>query len=216
MKRRDIFILILVWSTAGLLVLIAIFLYLAQTQRTQEGPAPVEALAVPTLPADYQVNYNEYTALNLYPLAEAAARQWQTDVQLVSVEATWNTTAIDKVGNPTPWTFRFYSPSAERTYFVIALPDGRINARQHFLPEPDSPPLVPVPRWTVDSNQAISVWLNAGGGRFLGENPGMEVSAILRYQDAVGTPLWEVNGLTQDHQIPVVVTVDAQSGALVQ
>lgn len=217
MKRRDIFILILVWASAGLLVLIAGFLYLAQSQgRTTavvDAPAPAPA---PTLPNTFQVTFAENTALRLYPIAEAAARSWQADAQLVSAEATWSTTAIDQVGKPTPWSFRFYSVTAQRSYFVTILPDGQINARQHFLAEPNPPGLLPAQRWTVDSNQAIATWLNAGGGTFLGENPGLEVSATLSYQRAGDDVFWHVTGLNQKNQALVSTTVDAQSGAVVE
>lgn len=217
MKRRDIFILILVWAGAGLLVLIAGFLYLAQSQGRPLTTTAVEAPApAPTLPNTFQVTFAENTALQLYPIAEAAARSWQADARLVSAEATWRTTAIDQVGKPTPWSFRFYSVAARRSYFVTILPDGQVNARQHFLTEPNPPGLLPAQRWAVDSNQAIAAWLNAGGGAFLGENPGLEVSAILSYQRAGDGLFWHVTGLNQKNETLVSTTVDAQSGAVVE
>ena len=135
LRRRDILLLFVAW----VFVAVALVVTLMVLRSRSLGPA-----GTPRPAATYTVTFTQVTARGLYPTAEALALAWQPDAQLVSLTTTWRKTAVNLVGQPTTWVFRFYSPSWRHYYFVTVEPDGQAwgveHARQVDLP----PPVIPV------------------------------------------------------------------------
>ncbi|MFN8453597.1 MAG: hypothetical protein U0401_02820 [Anaerolineae bacterium] len=107
LRRQDLILLAGVLSLACVSVLVLTFLILGRQSTMQATPATVVAAPTP----QHVVSYIQVTGLSQFNLAKDAAQQWAADAQLVSANASWpKIISRDQVGEPTPWTYRFYSP----------------------------------------------------------------------------------------------------------
>ncbi|MFW9842916.1 MAG: hypothetical protein ACFFES_18685, partial [Candidatus Thorarchaeota archaeon] len=140
------------------------------------------------------------------------AKSWQPDVELAGASAVWPQTAVNLVGNPVEWQFRFYSPSKNFLYFVSVTPDGQIHGSRHFRSESRPPDTFSVEDWQVDSVQALTGWLDSGGGGFLGQNPGVQVVAQLGLDPASQRLTWSVAGLNDTGEKYWAASIDAITG----
>ena len=207
LRARDILLLLAGWAlvAAVLAVLFVVF------RSRGLGPA-----GTPTPAPTYTVAFTQVTARSLYPVAEGLARAWQPDAQLASLSATWPNTAVNLVGRPTEWNYRFYSPVGLRYYLVTVAPGGQAQGIEHARPVDLPPPLVPVESWGVDSVEALSTWLDYGGGAMLSAKPGIEVSAQLSVPGQGGQPVWAVVGYDTLYNDYLTVVIDAGNGAVLQ
>jgi hypothetical protein len=192
LKRREIILLLAIWGVVGVLLVVAVI-----TLRTMRGGPGAEGpgeLSTPTLVPLYTPPPSEISAKSSYPLALEKAKSWREDAQLVACRGTWEQTAVNLVGQPAQWDYRFYSAQAKTLFFVTVTPDGQVAGTQHMrsLARPPSP--IVVESWQVDSPAALTNWLNAGGGAFLGSRPGIEVAAQLSVRQAGDDPQWTVVG----------------------
>ncbi len=208
MKRRDWIILLAAWLVVAAGLIGGIILL----QSRSESISSLPTVQPPAVVATFTVEYAEVTARRLYPLAEAKAKEWQPDVKLAGVSAAWPQTALNLVGKPVPWQYRFYSPSQNWLYFVSVTPDGQVSGSPHFRSESRPPATFSADAWQIDSVQALAAWLDSGGGRFLGQNPGEQVIAQLGLDPARGRLEWSVAGLDATGQKYWMAVIDAGSG----
>ncbi|GAB4526508.1 MAG: hypothetical protein Kow0063_00830 [Anaerolineae bacterium] len=207
LRARDILLLVVGWSFVAVALVVLVLVFRSRISEPAGVPEPV---------ATHTVVFTQVTALGLYPKAEGVARAWQPDARLVSVTATWRNTAINLVGQPTQWVFRFYSPALRRYYFVTVQPDGQTQAIEHARQVDLSPPGFPVEAWRVNSVEALATWLDYGGGDMLGDMPGIEVSAQLNVPAEGGDPLWTVVGYDARSNAYLTVMVHATSGKVIR
>jgi hypothetical protein len=207
LRRRELLILIGLWLVVGGLLCGGLAWFLASRPAGQESLGPAVAPA-PT----YTVQFQEVTARRLYPAAEALARAWEPDVQLVGAGASWSDTALNLVGNPTDWSFRFYSPARGRLYLASVSAGGQAAGAPHIQRENAPPPAIDLAVWTVDSPQALARWLDGGGGDLLGRSPGVEVTIQLGVDPGSGQAVWVVSGLDSATGQPLAIKVNAATG----
>jgi len=207
LRVRDVLLLFIGWVFV-FAVLVALFVLLRSG-----GAAPT---VVPRPVPTHTVVFTQVTARGLYPTAESLARAWQPDALLVSLTATWRGTAVNLVGQPTQWVFRFYSPSQRRYYFVNVTPDGQAQGIEHARQVDLPPPILSIEAWRVDSVQALTTWLDYGGGAMLGAKPGIEVSAQLNVPTEGGEPTWAVVGFDTASNDFLTVMIHADSGEVLQ
>jgi hypothetical protein len=208
LKRWEIILLLAVWIVVGGLFLVVI----AALRGGSQTPLAAEPPSTPTLAPLYTPPPSEITAKSLYPLAEEKAKGWREDAQLVSARGAWEQTAINLVGQPVQWEYRFYSDASKLLYFVIVTPDGQVAGTQHLRPVYRPPAPLPVESWQVDSPAALTGWLNAGGGAFLGSRPGIQVAAQLSVRQAGANAQWTVVGYDPNNEDDhFAATVDAQT-----
>jgi hypothetical protein len=207
LRARDLLLVIAGWVFIAV-ALVALFVVL-RSRSTQATGAPAPA---PT----YTLVFTQVTARSLYPGAEGLALAWQPDAQLASLTATWRGTAINLVGQPTDWVYRFYSPGWRHYYFVSVKPDGQTQSMEHARQVDPPPPVIPLEGWHVDSVQALTTWLDYGGGAMLGAKPGIEVSAQLSVPSPGGDPVWAVVGYDIESDDYLTVMIHAGSGAVLQ
>ena len=184
LKRRDLIILLVFWLTAACTIGIMVFFFFL---RPSGSTAPV-----------YEVASGEATALTLYPVAEQAARDWEEDTQFVSASASWNEATIADFEQSTEWVYRFYSPGQQRLLFVIVTPDKTVITRSHLRKTRRELRIINPEAWTVDSNQAITDWLNSGGGTWVQQASNRIVSIQLVFDDQVDSPIWIISALNPD------------------
>jgi hypothetical protein len=207
MRARDILLLFVGWVFVAVVLIALVLVFRSRISEPTGGPKPA-----PT----YTVVYTQVTARSLHPTAEGLARAWQPDAQLVSLTATWRGTAVNLVGQPTEWVYRFYSPSQRHYYFVTVTPDGQVQGIEHARKVDLTPPVVPVEAWSVDSVEALATWLDYGGGAMLGARPGIEVSAQLNVPTEGGEPTWAVVGFDTVSNDYLTVMIHADSGQVLQ
>ena len=208
LRARDILLLFMGWLFVAV-ALIALFVVLRS--RSSAATASVSR-PVPT----HTVVFTQVTARSLYPAAEVLAQAWQPDAQLASLTTTWRGTAVNLVGQPTEWVFRFYSPARRHYYFVTVAPDGQAQGIEHARQVDLPPPIVPVEAWHVDSLEALTTWLDSGGGAMLGAKPGIEVTAQLNVPAEGAEPTWAVVGYDAQYNDYLTVMIHAESGEVTQ
>jgi hypothetical protein len=195
LRRRDILILATFWiSTACVVGLMLVFFVLRAS-----------GLSRPT----YRLDAGDITALSLFPLAMEAARDWESDVQFVSASATWNHPSIASLEEPVEWIYRFYSPGLKRLLFVIVTPDQGVIVRPHLERVRRELRIVNPERWQKDSPEAMTIWLNSGGGDWIQQAADRIVSAQLTLDLDSNTPVWTISGLNPETGESIVYTVEA-------
>jgi hypothetical protein len=212
LTRRDMLILFTVWGAAALLLVVAFLTLRAAAHLTP--PAAAITAATPLPSPTYTPVAAEQTARRMYTIAEMVAHGWRADAQLVSCRGRWEQTAVNLVGRPIEWIYRFYSPQSRRLYFVQVEPGGEVHTIQHIPPVAQPPLPLSMEDWQVDSSVALASWLNAGGGRFLGMYPGSTVTAQLNIRVRDLRPLWTVAGHAEKEDALFVTTVDARTGEI--
>ncbi len=133
------------------------------------------------------------SARQAYELAEAAALAWQPDARPATVSAHWRPRQ-GGWSSKVIWTFQFYSPS-NRRLVVIVVDKGLTQLLQESL-SPYELPTFDVERWQVDSQEAVQIWWNNGGGAFHTTHSGVDLVARLQASEAGdGRPVWRVTGI---------------------
>ena len=195
LRRRDIIILVTFWlSIACVVGLILVFFAV----RYSEWSRPV-----------YKLNASQITARSLFPAAQPAARAWENDVRFVSASATWNHASLEDLEKPTEWIYRFYSPGLQRILFVIVTPDQQVVVRPHLEKTRREFRIINPDQWQMDSPEAVTNWLNNGGGEWLKYATDRVVSAQLTQDLKINAPVWTISGLNPETGDSVVYTVPA-------
>jgi hypothetical protein len=140
----------------------------------------------------------QVTARNLYPIAEAAAQEWEADTLFVSASATWTNASIAEFEQPVDWVYRFYSPGQQRILFVIVTGEQQVIVQPHIDSVRRELRLIDPDTWQVDSPDAIIGWLNNGGGPWLQQASSRVVSAQLAFDIAENRPRWSISALNPD------------------
>jgi hypothetical protein len=210
LRRRDLFILAALWLVAASLILgLTVWFLVSRPAGQAAFGSPA---ATPTPAPTYTVPFVEVTARRLYPAAEALARAWEPDIQLAGASARWPAATVDRLGDPTDWSFRFYSPARNRLYLVAVSGNGQAVGAEHFQKEAAPPPAISLEAWTVDSPEALARWLDNGGGARLSGSASVEVTMQLGVDPASGKPAWTITGLDDGGGQPLALKVDAATG----
>jgi len=156
------------------------------------------------------------TAREAYPLAEGAARAWQSDAKLSNASSSWGSGATPQqlLEGKTTWGFHFISPSTSQFCIVSVMGEqarvidsGRI---------PSVPVLLELSDWHVDSPQALSVFLDHGGRDFLAAHTDADVHLHLLTRIENETLLWLAAGLSTNDRVAHTVPINAVTGAVVE
>lgn len=211
-RRRDLILLAGMMSLACISML-AVMMWVLQSQpSTRPAPAPA---GLPQVQPTHTVEFVQVTGLNQYRPARTAAQAWAGDAQLVSANADWpKVVGQAQVGEPTLWTYRFYSPAKARLLFVTVAPEGQVEAIEHAVPVTLPPRTIAADGWVIDSSAALATWLDYGGAKVLGSNPGLELLVQLRGVSHSPQPVWLVIGLNNQTQETHTVVIDAQAGVV--
>ncbi|HXV99786.1 MAG TPA: hypothetical protein VEC93_15320, partial [Anaerolineae bacterium] len=191
-------------------MVVAIFI-LSRQQVTEALPLTVSGPVQPT----HTVTYTQVTGLNGYTPAKTAAQSWAEDAQLVWANTTWpKIITVEQVGEPTSWTYRFYSPAKARFFFVTVAPDGQVETIEHQAQVSLPPGPIAPDSWLIDSPTALAIWLDNGGETVLRNNPGLEMVIQLRSVNNSPNPVWLVVGLNKQTEEIHAVVIDANQGTV--
>jgi hypothetical protein len=212
-RRQDLILLTGVLSLACFSVVTVSLLILSQ-QPT--GAGVMEPSSTPGPQPTHTVTYVQITGLSQYRLAEAKARAWAADAQLVSSQANWpRIITQDQIGEPGQWTYRFYSPARQRLFIIKVEADGQIHAFEHVVQITLPPVLLDTDVWSIDSPAALAIWLDYGGAELVRRNPGLEVLIQLRSLTNYPRPVWAVIGTDKRTQDLHIIVIDANEGRVV-
>jgi hypothetical protein len=159
------------------------------------------------------------TARGVYPLTEKLALDWRDDAVLVGITAGWRAATLENLRQPHTWSFQFYSPGQQETYVTVVTQGEARGVRKMLVPYPL--PAIPVDEWAVDSSQAVEMWLDNGGSRFLEQHPTdaelrLQLRAMATNQDGAPQLVWTVTGIVFKTNQVKSVQIDATSGKLVR
>ena len=212
-RRRDIILLIGLTAFACFSLITVGLLILRYSSTEVEATAPAnQPRPIPT----HVIPYTQVTGLGQFKPAQAEALAWAEDAQLVSVSANWpGVTAIEQVGQPGSWTYRFYSPSKQRLFISRVTADNQVHSIEHVVPVTLPPQTLDTGSWLIDSPAALGYWLDLGGAEMLRTNPGLELLIQLRPVGSQPQPVWMVVGSDDRTQDLHMVVVDANEGFIV-
>jgi hypothetical protein len=159
------------------------------------------------------------TAKKIYPATEELALDWRPDAVLAGVTAGWRDAALETLRQPPAWSFQYYSPDRQETFLVAVVGGEPQGLREMLVPYPL--PAIPIDQWSVDSQQAVEMWLDSGGARFLERHPtDAELRLQLRLEETSkgGTSrlLWTVMGIVFETNQVETLQIDATTGGLVR
>jgi endonuclease/exonuclease/phosphatase (EEP) superfamily protein YafD len=211
LRRREIILIGSFWLLGC--ALLAIVVYFGVLQSQAQPLADKDFLPQAT----YTVVYNQTTAQSAQELAFDQVRKlWQEDAQLMAVRSTWEQTELNAVGQPSPWTYRFYSPTARQMFFITITPEGEVLGTLHTEQIFDPPKSIRMEDWVMDSSEALNIWLNYGGATMLAAMPGIQVVAQLKVNSASSPLTWTIAGYDQVSQNFLSVFIDARSKEVLQ
>lgn len=205
LKRRDVLILASIWLLGCVVVLVLVGLFLAGRPPAAEEPKPIATFVIPV---------RGETAKAAYRRALRTAQAWQGDVATVAVSTYWPEASLDRLGEVQAWDVRFFSPGRQRLYFTIVNSGGGVAGRAHLYKLRYAPPLIDPARWLVDSDEALNIWANNGGGAFIHNYPGSRVEAMLRQSPERQGPVWDIIGISAEQSQVFYLAIDAGSGAV--
>ena len=205
LQRRDYLLIGGFWLVGCLLLTMVVYYGIFQSRRT-------ESTTVLRPQATFTVVFNQVTAQASKEMAWQHARtQWREDAELLAVTSTWGKTELNMVGQPTAWTYRFYSPAARRMFFVTITPEGEIIGTLHTERLYKEPELIALEAWQMDSPEALSAWLNYGGATMLAAMPGIQVVAQLQMPDQESPLTWTIAGYDRASQNYHSIFINANS-----
>lgn len=205
-KRRDILILLGIWA-AGC-VMVAVLLGLFYANSVAEVPAQPRPVATFVIPFE-----EKNTAKSAYLLALQEAQNWQSDVQMVAVSTHWSEATIQDLGKAAVWDFRFFSAARNRVFFgVVDLDNQQVIGRAHLFKLKSTVSLIDPASWVIDSDEAITIWANNGGGVFLENFAGSRVEVLLRQPPERTAPVWDIIGISGDQSQLFYLAIDASTG----
>lgn len=188
LRRRDVILIAGFWIIGCALLGVVFYFTALQTGSTPSATGG-------TVPqATYTLAFNQITAKTLQPATQNQIALWKEDAQLFTVSATWQETQLEQVGRPAIWTYRFYSPSLKRFYFVTVSPEGDVTGISHSERVRTPPQTINPDDWVVDSSEAINMWLNNGGAAMLAAMPGIQVITQLQISAPDAPLTWTVAG----------------------
>ncbi len=209
LRRSDIILIAGFWII-GCALLGTVGYFILYPGITPSPAAPADAIIAPQ--ATVTVVFTQVTAKTMQAAAQQKLSQWATDAQLFAVTATWENATLDTVGEPTFWTYRYYSPSRKRFFFVTVGTDGSVMGTTHGERIYNAPYPLPTENWTVDSPAAVNTWLNYGGTALISGIPEIQVVAQLQVSEP-GAPLqWTVAGYDKNTKLYHTVFIDANTG----
>ena len=154
------------------------------------------------------------TARQAFSPAAELAVQWQEDARLAAVSGRWPAVGMVRSGGEVEWAFQFFSPSTQRLALFAV-----VGGEARMVRESVSPyvvPTFPTEEWRVDSDQALRVWWDRGGGSLAARRPDAALAMQLRMPDeGGGQPVWVVVGSVAGTETAFVVVVNGTDGTLV-
>ena len=213
-RRRHLIWLVGAFSLAGVIVIVVGMLIVRDANRANAQLPDSQSLSTPS----YTIPYQDVTGLKQYRLAHTAALNWSADAALIHASSRWsNLLSISKVGEPTVWSYHFYSPSLKRKLFVTVSPDEQVQIFRHPIPVGLAPSTFTISNSEplIDSSVALATWLDHGGRTMLQNNPGLELIIQLRADRTLSTPAWLVVGLNSDTNTQSVL-IRATDGRVLQ
>lgn len=165
LKRSEILLIAGFWLVGCALLSIVFYYALQQGQPPESLTLSNQGTYVPQ--AAHTLEHTRVTARSLEDLATSKALSWNSDAALVGVVSNWEEARLGSVGQPSAWTYRYYSPSNRRVFFVTVTPEGDVTGTSHAERIYSAPHIIDREGWQVDSATAVNIWINHTGAEML-------------------------------------------------
>jgi hypothetical protein len=204
--RRDVLMLVSVWMAGCAIVTTLLgFFYTQSVAQEPQQPQPIATFVIP---------FAGHSAKTAYPSALTKAQEWNQDVEMVAAATRWSNTTAQGLGQTENWDFRFFSPEHQRIFFVAVTADQPAAGRAHLYKVKNDLSLIDSADWVIDSNEAISTWVNNGGGVFLENFPENSVEVLLHQVPGQNRPVWDIIAINADQSQAFYLTIDATNGQI--
>ncbi|GIK55691.1 MAG: hypothetical protein HND44_13400 [Chloroflexi bacterium] len=158
------------------------------------------------------------TSLMAYGRAQSTAAAWQPDARLLNAQATWPQLANSQQlrDGKTTWGFTFYSPAAQEIAVISVVEDAARIVSQG--PYQQTGNLLNATGWNLDSQEAITTMLAAGGSQFFSETGVASLTMMLTLDDSEGDGRmeWQMNLIAPQHGRGLKMRIDATSGEILE
>ncbi|MCA9969524.1 MAG: hypothetical protein KC425_04870 [Anaerolineales bacterium] len=198
-----------------LLVVIGISAFIWLQPRAPEVADVPTAVSAPIGPAATPI-YAGKTARVGFAAAQQALTGWQTDAVLLDATATWPTGATEadvRAGSAT-WGYTFYSPGTARVALITVLGDKAQLVSESEYQAPTTP--ASIGAWVIDSEQAVDIFLNAGGAAFMRDNGVTTLIMQLTTSSADGRVIWLASLFGEENGRSFTMRIDATSGDVIE
>jgi len=204
--------------TRPLWLFLVLVLALAAAGCAQNGPGtstPAVAGTPSTLPDDGR----GATALDAYPIALAKAQEWSPDAVLMQITIT---RLMEKnLGLPSDlpgWFYMFQVPGSPVEYYIKTV-DGKVSGTTEAQPvivgeSPYKYVAIDVAGLTLDSDDALRLFMDNGGRAYVAANADMLIDYRLVHLDSTPNPVWSIFDATDLTAAPLF-NVDAVNGKIV-
>jgi hypothetical protein len=204
--RRDVLMLVSVWMAGCLIVTTLLgFFYTQSVAQEPQQSQPIATFVIPFAGNSAKIAYSS---------ALTKAQEWQEDVEMVAVASRWSNATAQGLGQTENWDFRFYSPEHQRIFFAVVTADQPTAGRAHLYKVKNDLCLINSADWVIDSNDAISTWVNNGGGVFLKNFPENQVEVLLHQMPGQDRPVWDIIAVNADQSQAFYLTIDATNGQI--
>jgi hypothetical protein len=156
---------------------------------------------------------SEVTARQALAPATELAVQWQEDARLATVSS-YQSAAGGASQRKSEWAFQFYSSSTQRLALITVTGDAAQVVRETLSPYAVS--TFSAEAWHTDSDQALQMWWERGGGVLLSRRPDADLVMQLRISEDGERPVWTVSGFTVETESAFTIVVDAAEGTVVE
>lgn len=211
LRRREIILIAGFWLV-GCALLTGVF----YTIIFSNLPADSQPGKITAPQATYTLVHTQVTAKSMEYATESKLSLWAEDAQLYSVAGTWEQTELGRVGEPTIWTYRYYSPGQKRLFFITVNPYGETMGISHGERVYKPPIPISAEDWVLDSAEAVNLWLNYGGSAMLTALPGSYVITQLKASTAEDPLTWTVSGYDQPTKHFHTIFINAKTKEIIK
>lgn len=156
------------------------------------------------------------TALISAGRAQQAALNWKENAILVSASATWSpgVSITDLTSGRAEWTFVFYDSASSSAVNISVVNDKATIGKPYIVSEPIAP--LALSGWKLNSDMAISLFLEKGGHQFLTNEQNVSVFMKLSTVTETQKIEWLMAAISDTSGNSYTMWLDATSGAILQ
>lgn len=203
-----VFVVLVVVAVVGLFFWQQSRLDLAVTPMAVDG-IPAEGIVASDVPEGQP-------ALISFGRAHGRALTWQQDASLLTASATWPivNSPADLQDGRANWNFVFYSPTQNTAVSSTVIGEQVSTSDPYPIFEQLAP--LQISGWQVDSDEALVIFLQSGGERFLGNQTDVTLTTQLSTIADGQRMHWLVSAFANRNGETLTLVIDATSGEVLE
>ncbi|MCB8966147.1 MAG: hypothetical protein H6660_04555 [Ardenticatenaceae bacterium] len=156
------------------------------------------------------------TAKIAYAFAQRSVADWYADAVLLDASTTWpqGATETDLRTGIANWGYTFYSPEAGTATLVTVTGDTSQRISESAYTPPAS--ITDAGAWLLDSQQAVQIFLDNGGGAFMRDNGITTLIMQLTTSNPSERMEWFASLISNENGRSYSMRIDATSGDVLE